>query len=342
MPGAQPAPRRKSVFDAVRSSSGWSRSGWARTATLLFAELLSLGLVVLLLSSAVFLALRLVPGDPTSLILGDDASAHARHQLRQRLGLDQPLAAQWLQFVSGVIAGEWGESLAKPGVSALSAVARACVPTASLAAVAVVQGSVGGILLAVASVAFAERTRAIAHAAMLLSAAVPLLAFGPLLTWVLAVRYAVVPLPGDPDSGVRGLVFASTLLSIPLGAQVSRVARAALLDQSRARYLDVARAKGAGPGRVWLLHALPVAAPAIIVVIAMQLGALLGGAVVLERLFERPGLGTLMLEAYRCRDLPILQASIVSAGMLFVVAQSIAQVIQRRIDPSRNEMRHHD
>jgi peptide/nickel transport system permease protein len=309
---------------------------------MLLSESLSLALVVLLLSSGVFLALRLLPGDPVSLILGDDASRQARELMRHRLGLDEPLFKQWSRFMVGIIVGDWGESLAKPGLSAFAAVAAACAPTASLAGLAVVQGSITGILLSVLSVGLGERGRALAHATILFVAAVPLLAFGPLLTWILAVRYSLVPLPGDPESGTRGLVFASTLLSIPLGAQVARVSRAALLDQHRARYLDVARAKGAGPARIWLLHALPVAAPAIVVVIAMQLGALLGGAVVLERLFERPGLGTLMLEAYRARDLPILQASIVSAGMLFILAQAIAQLIQHGIDPSRHEVRAHD
>ncbi|HEY5959393.1 MAG TPA: ABC transporter permease, partial [Polyangiaceae bacterium] len=285
---------------------------------MLVSEGLSLIVVILLLSSGVFLALRLLPGDPTSLILGDDASQQARELMRHRLGLDEPLVRQWTRFIQGIIVGEWGESLAKPGVSAISAVAAALAPTASLAGLAVAQGSSMGILLSVLSVGLRERGRRMAHATIMLVAAVPLLAFGPLLTFVLAVRYHLVPLPGDPDSGTCGLLFASTLLSIPLGAQVARVSRAALLDQQRARYLEVARAKGAGPARIWVLHALPVAAPAIVVVIAMQLGALLGGAVVLERLFERPGLGTLMLEAYRARDLPILQASIVSAGMLFI------------------------
>ena len=142
-----------------------------------------------------------------------------------------------------------------------------------------------------------------------------------------------MPLPGDPDAGIAGLLFASTLLSIPLAAHVGRVGRAALVDLGRAPFLVVARAKGASNLRVWLRHALPVASGPIVTVVATQLGALLGGAVVLERLFERAGLGTLILEAYASRDLPVLEGAVVAAGALFVASQAIAAALQAAIDP---------
>jgi len=296
-------------------------------------------LTVAILSSCVFFALRLLPGDPTTLILGDDASALARQQMRHRLGLDVPLARQWIGFLWGLVRGDFGESLARPGLEASTAVAHALVPTARLAGLAVAMGASVGVFVGTCSVGILPPSgRKLVHSGILVFASLPLLSFGPLLTWVVAVRFPLVPLPGDPDSGFAGLLFASVLLSVPLGAQVARVTRASLLDQSRARYLDVARSKGAGALRIWLIHALPVAAPPIVVVVAMQLGALLGGAVVLERLFERPGLGSLMLEAYRMRDLPVLEASVVASGFLFVTAQAMAQVLLIAIDPRRGEV----
>ena len=84
---------------------------------------------------------------------------------------------------------------------------------------------------------------------------------------------------------------------------------------------------------MWLVHALPVASGPIAVTVATQLGALLGGAVVLERLFERPGLGTLMLNAYAARDIPVLEAAVVAAGSLFVLAQGAAAAVTATIDP---------
>jgi peptide/nickel transport system permease protein len=114
---------------------------------------------------------------------------------------------------------------------------------------------------------------------------------------------------------------------------VGRIARASLAEVARAPFLNVAVAKGAGPLRVWLVHALPAVMGPIVTTVATQLGALLGGAVVLERMFERWGLGTLILEAYSTRDLPVLEGAVVAAGLLFVAAQALGAAAVLVIDP---------
>jgi peptide/nickel transport system permease protein len=153
------------------------------------------------------------------------------------------------------------------------------------------------------------------------------------------VKGRVLPLPADPDAGFVGLLFASALLAIPLAAHVGRVARAALREVARAPFLTVASAKGARPLRVWAVHGLPPVAGPIVTVVATQLGALLGGAVVLERLFERWGLGTLILEAYATRDLPVLEGAVVAAGLLFVAAQTVGTALHLAVDPRAREAR---
>lgn len=291
-------------------------------------------LVLLALASLVFFALRLLPGDPAALVLGEHASAAERAELRARLHLDEPLWRQYLRYLGGLLTFELGESLARPGVAAFDEVRRALGPTAALAGAAVTGGALGGIALALLAVGpwFGAR-REWVHRGFLALAALPLLAFAPVLTFVFAVQLAWVPLPGDPESGVAGLAFASGLLALPLMAQVARISRAALLEHARAKFLEVAQAKGASPLRVWVVHALPAASAPITVVVATQLGALLGGAVVLERLFERPGLGSLMLNAYAARDLPVLEAAVVAAGLLFVLAQALAAALHALVDP---------
>jgi peptide/nickel transport system permease protein len=291
-------------------------------------------LVLVALATLVFLALRLLPGDPAALMLGEQASDADLAELRARLGLDAPLPVQYLRFLRGLATLDLGESLARPGTTAFSEVGRALGPTAALAGLAVGLGSVLGVAAALFSVApWLAARREWVHRGILIVAATPLVAFAPLATFLLAVEWRLVPLPGDPDSGALGLVFASSLLALPLAAQVARIARAALLDQAREKFLDVAVAKGASSARVWIVHALPPASAPIAVVIATQLGALLGGAVVLERLFERPGLGTLMLNAYAARDIPVLEASVIAAGLLFVAAQAAAGALHAAIDP---------
>jgi peptide/nickel transport system permease protein len=290
--------------------------------------------VLVALASLVFLSLRVLPGDAAALVLGEQAKEADRAALRLRLGLDRPLAAQYVSFLWGLARLDLGDSLSRPGVSAFTEVRRAFGPTAALASMAVFMGAVLGVAAALLCVGpWLRDKREWAHGALVGVAATPLVAFAPVATFFLAVEHRIVPLPGDPESGAAGLLFASGLLAIPLAAQVGRIGRAALLEQARARYLDVAAAKGASPSRVWLMHALPVASGPIAVTIATQLGALLGGAVVLERLFERPGLGTLMLNAYASRDIPVLEAAVVAAGSLFVLAQGVAGAISATVDP---------
>jgi peptide/nickel transport system permease protein len=290
--------------------------------------------VLLALASLVFLALRVLPGDPAALVLGEQAREADRAALRARLGLDRSLGAQYVSFVWGLLRLDLGDSLSRPGVAAFTEVRRAFGPTAALASTAVLMGAVLGVAAALLCVGpWLGGKREWAHTALVAVAATPLVAFAPVATFFLAVKHRLVPLPGDPDSGLAGLLFASGLLAVPLAAQVGRIGRAALLEQARTKYLEVAAAKGASPSRVWLVHALPVASGPIAVTVATQLGALLGGAVVLERLFERPGLGTLMLNAYAARDIPVLEAAVIAAGSLFVVAQGAAAAVTATIDP---------
>lgn len=292
-------------------------------------------MVVVALASLVFFALRLLPGDPARLVLGDEATAADLARVRAALHLDEPLLAQYARFLRGLATLDLGDSFRRPGTSAMARVGDALAPTAALASLAVGIGALLGVAAALAASGpwLRPRARAWVERALVGVAAAPLVAFAPVLTWGLAARARLVPLPGDPDSGFEGLLFASTLLALPLAAHVGRIARASLAEVARAPFLTVASAKGAPPVRVWLVHALPAVVGPIVTTVATQLGALLGGAVVLERMFERWGLGTLILEAYSTRDLPVLEGAVVAAGLLFVAAQALGTAAHLALDP---------
>ncbi len=305
-----------------------------RVASALAARIAEAALVVLALATLVFLALRVLPGDPAALVLGDQASAAERAALNAKLHLDESMGLQYARFLKGLVTLDLGESVRRPGTSAVARVFDAIGPTASLAGIAVLLGALLGVAAAILGAGpwLGARRTWIDRVATAL-AATPLLAFAPVLTFALAARLRVVPLPGDPEAGFAGLLFASGLLALPLAAHVARVSRASLDDVGRAQFLGVARAKGATHARVLWLHALPAAIGPIVTVVGTQLGALLGGAVVLERLFERRGLGTLILEAYASRDLPVLEAAVVFSGALFIGAQQLASAAHAAIDP---------
>jgi peptide/nickel transport system permease protein len=289
---------------------------------------------VLAMATLVFFALRILPGDPARLLLGDQASLREIAALRAELGLDLPLHVQYMRFLRGLATLDLGQSLRHPTVSAVSLVADALPATSALAGTSVALATLVGTAAAVlASGPFLGPKRVWVERGATAIASMPLLSFAPLVTYALAVRLRITPLPGDPDSSLSGLLFASSLLSLPLAAHIARVGRAALDDAARAQYLVAARARGASELRTWLVHALPPSLGPILAVVASQLGALLGGAVVLERLFERPGLGTLILEAYATRDMPVLETTIITAGVLFVIVQTMATAVHAAIDP---------
>lgn len=291
-------------------------------------------LVLVILASLVFFALRLLPGDPAALVLGDQASGPELAALRTKLHLDEPLYVQYARFLAGLTHFDFGESLRRPGVAAAHRVGVALLPTAALTVVAMLFGTVLGLGAAVlAAGPWLGARRRIVDRVLVVVAATPLLSFAPLLTYALAARARIVPLPGDPEAGFAGLAFASALLAVPLAAQLGRIARAALAEVEGMPFLTVAKAKGGSNARVLWIHALPACVGPVVTVLATQLGALLGGAVVLERLFERPGLGTLILEAYASRDLPVLEAGVVAAGGLFVAAQTLAAFVHAALDP---------
>ncbi len=305
-----------------------------RVAAAFASRMAEAALVILALATLVFLALRILPGDPAALVLGDQASVAERAALSAKLHLDESLWMQYARFVRGLVTLDLGESVRRPGTAAVARVLAAIGPTASLAGLAVLLGAVLGVAAAILGAGpwLGARRVWVDRVATAL-AATPLLAFAPVATFALALRLRVVPLPGDPEAGFSGLLFASSLLAMPLAAHVARVSRAALEDVGRSQFLGVARAKGASFARVLWLHALPAAVGPIVTVVGTQLGALLGGAVLLERLFERPGLGMLILEAYASRDVPVLEGAVVVSGALFVVAQQLAFAVHAAIDP---------
>ncbi|WP_146652140.1 ABC transporter permease [Labilithrix luteola] len=300
----------------------------------MLGKALDAAIVVFALASAVFLALRVLPGDPSALILGDQASPLERAALRAKLHLDEPMWLQYARFLKGLVTFDLGESVRRPGASAIGRVLDAATPTAELAGLAVLMGAALGIGAAVLGQGpWLGRRRVWVDRSATALASTPLLAFAPIVTYALAARLRIVPLPGDPEAGFAGLLFASGLLSIPLAAHVARVSRAALDDVARGQFLGVARAKGGSYARMLWLHALPAAIGPIVTVIGAQLGALLGGAVVLERLFERRGLGTLILEAYGARDFPVLEAAVIFTGALFAIVQQLAASAHAAVDP---------
>ena len=293
-------------------------------------------LVVLLgVTFVVFMLLHWVPGDAVDFMLGDYAAAADRAALRAHLGLDLPLLQQWLRFLGGVLRGDLGDSLAS-GRPVLNLVAEHGVYTAMLALSALILAVLAGVPLGVAAALHAGRLAdTVASVGAVFAMSAPSFVLGPLLIIVFALRLRWLPVSGA--DGPAALVLPAVTLAAPLAAVLARMTRAALLDVLHEPYIVAARARGLSEARVIIGHACRAAAPLVVTVIGLQLGALLGGAVITESVFSWPGIGQLAIEAIQHRDYPVMQACVLVISVSYILVNAATDSLSQWLDPRMSD-----
>jgi peptide/nickel transport system permease protein len=295
------------------------------------ARIISAAVVVVGVSLLVFLLLHLVPGDPIEVMLGEFANASDRAALRAALGLDRPLLAQWLGFVGGVLRGDLGTSLAtgEAVVALLTAHFRMTLILA-IAGLAVAL-AVGIPLGLVAALNQGRRWDAVSSALAVVAMSIPNFVLGPVLILLFAVLLGWLPSGGATGAGA--LVLPALTLGLSLAAVLARMTRAALLEVLGEPYVLAARARGLGAARVIVNHALRNAALPLLTTLGLQLGSLLGGAVITEVVFGWPGLGQLAIESIHRRDYPVVQGCVLLIAVSYVVVNTFTDMFCARLDP---------
>jgi peptide/nickel transport system permease protein len=300
-------------------------------ARFLAARLLSALGVVVGVAVLVFLLIHVVPGDPVELMLGDGASAVDREALRRSLGLDDPLGVQLVRYLEGLARLDLGTSIhSRRPVSALLAERIPATLELTLAALAVAVA----IAVPLGGLAAARRGRGWDQGAMafaLAGASVPAFVLGPALVLVFSLGLGWLPVSGR--EGPASLVLPAVTLGTALAAVLSRMVRAALLDALAEDYVRTARAKGADERAVLLRHAMPNAALPVVTVLGLQLGALLGGAIITEAVFAWPGLGQLTVEAVLRRDYPLVQGCVLLVSVAYVAVNTATDLLYAWLDP---------
>ncbi len=263
----------------------------------------------------VFLVLRLTPGDPTAIMLGDYATPELVATLRKQYGLDKPLPVQYVIFLKNTVTGNFGQSLSQK-TSSMSVIKSALPYTVELALAAMLVTCVVGIPLGM--IAALKRNTIADFAAMviaLLGVAMPGFLFALLLIYIFSFRFGWFPVQGAGEqAGLGSLLHHLVLPAVALGFQsaalVARTTRSALLAVLGEDYIRTAHAKGLAPRTVVREHALRSALVPILAVLGLFFGQLLGGAGVAEIVFSRPGLGKLLINSILLRDYPLSQALI--------------------------------
>lgn len=293
---------------------------------------------LLAMLTVVFLLARVVPGDPAQVVLGDQATPEALAALRDRLGLDRPLSAQYIDFLGGVLQGDFGTSLTT-GRSVVTEVA-AVLPytidlTLSALFLGVLFGMPLGILAAVRRNAWPDyATRVLSLVGLsfpaFVSGILMLLAFAIQLQWFPVIGAAALD---DPAGRLHALVLPALNLGLIMTAYVTRVTRSSMLGVLNADFMRTARAKGVSRRALVWRHALPNALIPVVTVVGLYLGTLIGNSVLTEIVFSRPGLGKLILNAISMRDYTLLQGIMVIFAACVIVANTLTDLVYGLIDP---------
>jgi peptide/nickel transport system permease protein len=300
----------------------------------LLLRVLRAGLTALAVVTLVFLMIRAVPGDPVDAILGEQAAPADRAEVRRQLGLDLPWSEQYANFLGSVWSGTLGQSFRDPSRTVRSLIGEALPPTLALAGCALAVAWIVAVPLGVCAAARrGTRLDRVASAFALTGLALPTIWLGPLLVLAFAVKLRVLPLPGDDAAGPSALVLPALTVGMALAAALTRQTRAAMIEVLAQPYIAAARARGVTGVHVFFRHALRNALLPVLTVGASQLGALLSGAVIAEKIFERPGLGTLFLEAFFARDIPVVQGVVLVVGVGYVLINVLLDLTYAWVDP---------
>jgi len=280
---------------------------------------------------ATFLMLHLTPGDPVTIMLGEFASSSEVARLRAELGLDRPLVVQYLKFVGRILRGDLGTSIRSRRPVA-EEIGERLPPTLRLALAAEVLAVALGVLAGV--VGAATRRPAVDSGVMaitLLGLSMPTFWSGLLLMMLFSLTLGWLPI--TESEGPRALILPSMTLAAPAAAVLARVTRASLLDVLRQDFVRTARAKGL-PGRLVVYrHALRNALIPVVTIAGLQFAGLVAGAVIVESVFARPGLGRLAVTAILSRDFPLAQGIVLVVATMYVFANLAVDVLYALLDP---------
>ena len=283
-------------------------------------------------ATVVFSLLRLLPGDPASVIAGPTATPEAITNIRHQLGLDLPLWQQYLAFLGRLLRGDLGIST-RTGAPVVQEIFTRVPFTAELAVTSLILAIAVGVA---AGVIAATRRNGGADLGISGSAvfgvSMPTYWLGLMLIIVFAVRLRMLPAAGV-DRGVLSMVLPTVTLALFSMGLVTRQTRSAMLEVLGQDYVRTARAKGAGRSSVLIRHALRNALLPVVTTIGLQFGALLGGAVLTESVFAWPGVGRLLVDSIGSRDYPVVQGVVLLLSVAFIVINLLTDLVYAYVDP---------
>lgn len=291
-------------------------------------------LVVVGVVTLVFFILRAVPGDPVESILGEQALEVDKESLRECLRLDKSMPEQYALFWRDVLNGTFGELCDERGVTVAEKLVANIPATFELAVasmiVAILLAFPLGITASLRPYSWVDNSSAVIA---LLGISIPNFWLGPMLLIVFSLTLQAVPNPGSGMLGLSALILPAVTLGTGLAAKLTRMTRSSMLEVLNLDYIRTAKAKGLARHVVVLNHALRNALIPVVTVLGLQFGALLTGAIVVEKIFARPGVGMLLLEGIEARNYLIVQGCVLFIAFTYVVVNLVTDLLYGWVDP---------
>lgn len=294
--------------------------------------------VLLAMSLLVFLIIRLVPGDPVRTMLGFRATDANVAELRHQLGLDQPLVSQYFGWLGNLLRGDLGQDIVSH--APLSELLAQRLPvTFELTGLAMLLAVVVGVPMGVRAATGGKWTRRLTEGFVIFGVSVPdfwlgimlVLVFAGTLMWLPPSGY--VPFADDPLGNLRYMTLPVLTLAVGEAAYILRTTRGAVSAVLDRPFVTFLRAKGLSDRRILYGHVLRNAGPSIVTVIGIQVGVLLGGAIIIETLFALPGVGRLVVTGINQRNYPTVQVGVLAIATIFIVISLLTDLIVGWLDP---------
>ena len=302
-------------------------------------RLLAIVPVLVLVTAGVFFLIHLTPGDPIDAMMAESADPSVKAALSRQLGLDQPIYVQYLRWMGGVLRGDLGRSI-RNNQPVIEDVGRRIRPSVELALLAIVIALVVAFPLGILSAA--RRNTPIDGAGTtfaLIGICMPNFLIALLLIFLFGVTLRWLPVSGytdpleDPINGLRSLTLPAITLGLALAAVITRTLRSSLLEALSEDYVRTARAKGLTERVVVTRHALKNGLIPVATVLGLQLGGLVGGAVITEYVFALPGVGRLVVDAVFARDYPLVQGVVLLIALAYIGTNLLVDLVYGFLDP---------
>ena len=306
---------------------------------LILRRLLATIPVLLLVTAGVFALIHLTPGDPIDAMMAESVDDSVKRELRRDLGLDRPLYLQYATWMGRLLQGDLGRSI-RNSEPVIQNVGRRIKPSLQLAglamAISLLVATPIGILSAARRTSTLDR---VGTSFALVGICMPNFLLALLLIFLFGVTLRLLPISGyvdpleEPWEGLRSLALPAITLGLALAAVITRTLRSSMLEALSEDYIRTARAKGLGDGAVIRRHALKNALIPVVTVLGLQLGTLIGGAVITEYVFALPGVGRLVVDAVFARDYPLVQGVVLLIAVGFILSNLAVDLLYGWIDP---------